>query len=227
MRPCSQRRATAEPCCGLPQDLGGDRTRQGAQRVEAHGHGAVAPDREPIELGAGGLIERAHRLARHGRQARERRRDFGVVRVGQQRQQLVADPVAQELRIAVRLVLDPREPGAPKLRLERRAANLDQRANDRSAHGRDTGQAAHARALHEPHQDGLGLIVGGVADRDTRSRRLGRRTPRAPRSAPPAPTLRASLVDPPRPSRRRPARRVAPPRALTKSASAADSARSR
>jgi len=78
----------------------------------------------------------------------------------------VPDPIAEKLRIPVARVLDPREPRALELGLERRSSKLDERPDDRSPHRRDPGQAAHTRALYEPHQDGLGLIVGGVAERD-------------------------------------------------------------
>jgi hypothetical protein len=98
----------------------------------------------------------------------------------------VTDPIAEELRIPVRLVLHPREPRAPQLGLEGRPTELDERADDRSAHRRDSGQAAHTGALHEPHQYGLGLIVGGVTERDALGAypgrvRLERRKSRRPR----------------------------------------------
>ena len=186
MRPRSQRGPASEAARDLTQDLGGDRARQRAQGFEPKRRAAVAPYRQPIELGARRLVERAHGLARQGSHAHERGRDLGVVRIGEEREQLVADAIAEKLRIPVGLVLDPRKPRALELGLEGGPAELDERADDRPAHRRDSGQAAHARSLDEPHQHGLGLIVGGVSDCDTlgadsRGALLERRVPRRPR----------------------------------------------
>jgi hypothetical protein len=49
------------------------------------------------------------------------------------------------------------------------SADLEQRTDQAAATNRDPAQAARTRALQEPHDDGLGLIVGRVAERDAGS----------------------------------------------------------
>ena len=49
----------------------------------------------------------------------------------------MADPVAEELRVAVRRILDPRERRASQLRLERGAMQLDERTDVGAAHRRN------------------------------------------------------------------------------------------
>ena len=78
----------------------------------------------------------------------------------------MADAIAQELRLAVGLVLHPGQAGRRQRVAQRRAPDLDQRADDRAAHGRDRGEPADAGAGQHAHQHRLGLVVGGVAERD-------------------------------------------------------------
>ena len=115
-------------------------------------------------------------------------------------------------------------PAAAQRVAEGLAPQRDQRADDPAAHGRDRGEAAHAGAAEHAHEHGLGLVVGGVADRDARGAEPVGRTPPARRSGPPA--------RPPRPSRRPTCTRSTStgtpsrvPSARTKSASRAESAR--
>jgi hypothetical protein len=60
--------------------------------------------------------------------------------------------------------------------------HFDERTDDVATHRRNAGEPAHSRALEETHQHGLGLIVGGVTQRDPMGRdagggRLERRVP--------------------------------------------------
>ena len=79
----------------------------------------------------------------------------------------MANPVAQELRVAIRRILDPGDRRAPELGPERGPMELDERADDPAAYGRDPGEPAHPRALEKTHQHRLRLIVGGMAERDS------------------------------------------------------------
>src|SRR5439155_16811600 len=102
---------------------------------------------EPLELAGGDALERLHRLPHARRTARERAGDARAVRPGKQGEQLVADPVPEELRIAVGLILDPRKPRAAQLLDECQATALEERPDHAAAHRRDPGEPARTRAL--------------------------------------------------------------------------------
>ena len=95
----------------------------------------------------------------------------------------MADAVSEEARVAVGRVLHPSEPalGAGASRSRAAACPAMGRMN-RAPRGRDAGQPARPRALEQPHQHGLGLIVGGVAVRDAARARGPGRAPEAPSS---------------------------------------------
>src|SRR5207247_1317655 len=82
-----------------------------------------------------------------------------AIRLGEQRQELVTDPVSQEFPVLVGRILDPLEPGPPYLGDEVGVSALDQRADDPVADRRDSRESPHAGALENAHQHVLGMVV--------------------------------------------------------------------
>ena len=78
----------------------------------------------------------------------------------------MADPVAEELEVAVRRVLAPREAGGGQRPEDVGPPRLDQRPDEDAAVGRDPREAARPGALEQAHQHRLRLVVGGVAEGD-------------------------------------------------------------
>jgi hypothetical protein len=78
----------------------------------------------------------------------------------------VAHPVPEEPGIAVRRVIDGLEPVGSEVSLDRRAVDVEKRPNDPAPAHRDAREATGPGALEDPHEDGLDLVIGGVAERD-------------------------------------------------------------
>src|SRR5262249_46286224 len=106
--PGPQGSATSQARRRLAQDLGGDLARQLSERTEWKDHRAGVERGEALELDGGGSIERRDRVARERRHPGERRRDPRIVGVGEEREQLMANAIAEKLRIAIGRILDPR-----------------------------------------------------------------------------------------------------------------------
>jgi hypothetical protein len=79
---------------------------------------------------------------------------------------LVAYPVPEELRVTVRRVLHGVEPVGNEVGQHGGAIDVEERPDDPAPPPRDAGQAAGPCPLEDPHENGLDLIVGGVAERD-------------------------------------------------------------
>jgi len=105
-------------------------------------------------------------VARFAGDTSECRRQITGVRGCEKRQDVVADPVAQEPGIAVRRILDPTEADGVEIGLQHAATQIEQRTDDATARGRDTGQSPQSSALEHAHEHGLGLIIGRVAHGD-------------------------------------------------------------
>ena len=84
----------------------------------------------------------------------------------------MAHAVPEELRVTVRRVFDGLEPVELEVGPDRGPIDLEERSDDAAASDRDAREAARPRALEDPHEDGLDLIVRGMAQRDAAGPRL-------------------------------------------------------
>ena len=85
---------------------------------------------------------------------------------GEEREDLAADPVTQELGVPVSRVLDPRQSACGEVAENRGPLDTEEGTHEPAAARGDAGKPPGSGALEEPHQDGLGLVVGGVPHGD-------------------------------------------------------------
>ena len=78
----------------------------------------------------------------------------------------MADPVPEERRVAIGRVIHGVEPVGREVRPDRRAVDGKEGTDDPPSAHRDACEATGSRPLQDPHEDRLGLVVGGVAERD-------------------------------------------------------------
>ena len=98
----------------------------------------------------------------------------------------MAHPVPEELRVAVGGVVHGLEVVGGEVRQDRGPVDFEERPDDPASPGRDAGKAAGPRPLEDSHQHRLGLVVGGVAQRD------------APGANPPRDTRKRRVANEPR-----------------------------
>ena len=141
---------------------------------------------EPRELHGGEAIECVDRLARAAGQLSQACDEVAAGLLGEARQQRVPHAVSEKSRLVVRRVLAPLDPRRHQRGHGVPVTALEQRADQPAAHRRNPGDTADARTLEQPHDQRLCLVVGGVAERDSRRAdavggRLQRRVPRGAR----------------------------------------------
>jgi hypothetical protein len=111
-------------------------------------------------------IERLHGLTRDPGHAAKRIGHPGPRLRGEERQNLVAHLVPEELRVPIRAVLHDLEAVGREVDEHRGATDIQEGTDDPTSPRGDSGQPAGPGPLKDPHENGLGLILGGVAERD-------------------------------------------------------------
>ena len=78
----------------------------------------------------------------------------------------MAHLVPQVLRVPIRGVLHDLKTVGREVGEHRGATDVEEGTDDPASPDRDSGQPAGPRPLNDPHENGLGLVLGGVAERD-------------------------------------------------------------
>jgi hypothetical protein len=84
----------------------------------------------------------------------------------QSRQNYGPHEIARVTAVRVRQVFARPEPAVLEIREDVGARGFEQGAKNAAAARTHRGEAEHARSPNEPQEDGFGLVVGGVAERD-------------------------------------------------------------
>ena len=164
----------------FPGHAPGQRGQEEGQGLQVQLDGPAPAQDELVEELADEAVEELVVLAHDAGQAGQVGDDLRLVATGQLRQELGPDAIAQETAVAVRSVLAERpalrlEPG-PQVRPGQAEQGPDDRAGRAGDQGRDPGQPGEARATHQAHEDGFGLVGHRVAGGDL-GRSPGRRGP--------------------------------------------------
>ena len=148
------------------QRLGGDLARKSPKVGDAEDPARSSPTAQAGELALSRSLEVVHERAHEARRAGEPRRDAGIHRALEERQHVVAHAIAQEARISIARVVHPGEPAGAQMDLDVGPPRLEQRPDQEAADGRDSREPTGPRALEEPHEHRLRLIVVGVRGGD-------------------------------------------------------------
>ena len=116
--------------------------------------------------GAHEAVECLHGLPRDPGEAPQRIGHSWARMGGEERQDFVAHLVPEELRVTIRLVLHDLDTVGREVGEHRGATDVEQGPDDPASPHRDPCEPTGPGPLKDPHENGLGLIVGGVAEGD-------------------------------------------------------------
>src|SRR5713226_8645096 len=151
---------------GRAQRLGGDLVRESPQIGDGEDPARAAATAQAGQLARARALEVVDEGAHERRRAGEPGRDAGIHRALEEGQHVVADAIAQKTRIPIARILHPGQAARPEMGFDVGPARLEQRPDQEAADRRDPGKPARARALEEPHEHRLRLVVGGMRGGD-------------------------------------------------------------